>query len=684
MKNKSFTFKFNARLANLFGTELVSSPSVALGELVKNSYDADAREIILTFENVKTPGGTVTIEDNGEGMNAEDLEHKWMVIGTQDKQHNPVSKRFKRRKVGEKGIGRFAVQRLAHTVKIKSKRKGESVWNCLTINWDDYDESKGLFNDILNEFTSEPGPKTKSGVSITLENVRESWDEPSFDQLRKDLYLLFSPFHEEDSNFKVLTIAEEYPSFEGEIESALLTAAVVQGKARLDTGGHLTVQLITKDKKILPIIEKEIGSYECGPFSFEFHTFLLNREGIKGSKLRVNQVRDMMGEYGGVRIYRNNVRVKPYGDRGNDWMDLNLRRSRDPEFRVSTNQIIGTIDIGRDENPKLVDQTNREGLIHNRAFEDLRAITIDCVSSVEAYYWELGRERRKKAQKPESVIQRIEHTVREHKEIPRQVKSNLLKSIADAKNAVKQTEEKHISETQLYRNMATLGISVAIFGHETESVIYCMKNDCKTAITLLQKKYPESENIVKFVSQIEKSADDLQSYSNLITEYLRKRKRERLEVNVCDIVNDILRHYHYLLEHYQIEAKIEFISESVLLDIYRMDLEAVLINFITNAVEALRQVGKRRIWIRVQLLPSQMIEIIFADSGKGVKKRDRERIWNPFFTTKSNGLGLGLAIIKDITEFYDGNVELVDDTEWSGACFRVELPAVSVAEGEVE
>ena len=146
--DKKLKFKFKARLANLFGTELVSSPSVALGELVKNSYDADATEVILTFRNVRKPGGTIIIEDNGEGMNADDLEQKWMVIGTQDKQENPVSDLFKRRKVGEKGIGRFAVQRLGREVLLKSKRKGGSNWNCITINWDNYDKSGGLFDEI--------------------------------------------------------------------------------------------------------------------------------------------------------------------------------------------------------------------------------------------------------------------------------------------------------------------------------------------------------------------------------------------------------------------------------------------------------------------------------------------------------------------------------------------------------
>jgi len=673
--DKKLKFKFKARLANLFGTELVSSPSVALGELVKNSYDADATEVILTFRNVRKPGGTIIIEDNGEGMNADDLEQKWMVIGTQDKQENPVSDLFKRRKVGEKGIGRFAVQRLGREVLLKSKRKGGSNWNCITINWDNYDKSGGLFDEISNDFHEEPTSPDTSGVIVTLENVREAWDEQSFNQLRKDLYLLFSPFREEEQNFKVLVIAEEFPSFEGEIESEILDAAVVRGKATLDSNRHLFIEIFPRGKPAPPPVERDMEACHCGPLQFEFHTFLLNRDGVRGTKFQLKHVREMMDEYGGVRIYRNHVRVKPYGDKGNDWLELNLRRARNPEFRVSTNQIIGIVDIGRDENPDLIDQTNREGLIQNKAFEDLRQVILACLTVVEAYYWDIAKERRKKDQKPDSIIQRLAYTISENESIPSHIKQSIMKNLNEARIVLKQSENLHMSELQLYRNMATLGISVAVFGHETESAIYCMQNNCETALHILSEPTTNNEIVEKYINNIKKSVKDLQSYSNLITDYLRKRKRERLEVSVNEVVNEVFQHYKYLIEHHKIDLEINLPEDEILMvDMYRMDLEAILINFITNAVESLRQVEDRKIIVYVQKLSSQVVEILFMDSGQGVQRKIRDYIWNPFFTTKPNGLGLGLAIVSDIAEFYNGSVELIDEDILPGACFRIALP----------
>jgi signal transduction histidine kinase len=57
-----------------------------------------------------------------------------------------------------------------------------------------------------------------------------------------------------------------------------------------------------------------------------------------------------------------------------------------------------------------------------------------------------------------------------------------------------------------------------------------------------------------------------------------------------------------------------------------------------------------------------------------VQRNIRDYIWNPFFTTKPNGLGLGLAIVNDIAEFYNGSVELIDGEILPGACFRIEIP----------
>jgi len=107
-------FNIDSRLLFELGEKLVTNRAVALAELVKNSYDADATKVEVTMEDIKTPGGKIIVEDNGTGMSYEDFANKWMRIATTDKEENPITEKYKRQKSGKKGIGRFACRRLSN------------------------------------------------------------------------------------------------------------------------------------------------------------------------------------------------------------------------------------------------------------------------------------------------------------------------------------------------------------------------------------------------------------------------------------------------------------------------------------------------------------------------------------------------------------------------------------------
>jgi signal transduction histidine kinase len=199
----------------------------------------------------------------------------------------------------------------------------------------------------------------------------------------------------------------------------------------------------------------------------------------------------------------------------------------------------------------------------------LRQVIIACLTVVEAYYWDIAKERRRKDQKPDSIIQRIVYTISENENIPSHIRQSLIKSLDEARVVLKQSENLHMSELQLYRNMATLGISVAVFGHETESAIYCMQNNCETALHILSEPTVSNKIVEKYIINIKKGVKDLQSYSNLITDYLRKRKRERLEVSVNDVINEVFQHYKYLIEHHKIDLEISLPDDEIIMvDMY--------------------------------------------------------------------------------------------------------------------
>ena len=142
-------FRFSSRFSQLIGRNLISNPIVAVSELVKNSYDADADNISVEFSNLLSGVPTLKITDDGDGMTFDDIATKWMMVGTDNKVHNPLTPKG-RRKLGEKGIGRFSVERLARKLQIISSKSDDDFAISLSIDWDQYENYDGEFSALTH------------------------------------------------------------------------------------------------------------------------------------------------------------------------------------------------------------------------------------------------------------------------------------------------------------------------------------------------------------------------------------------------------------------------------------------------------------------------------------------------------------------------------------------------------
>ena len=149
------SFKFNSRFSQLIGRNLISNPIVAVSELVKNAYDADANNINVEFKNILSDTSILTITDDGEGMSFNDIATKWMMVGTDNKVHTPFTTKG-RRKLGEKGIGRFSVERLAKKMILTSTKKGDDFSISFLIDWDTYETYNGEFSELKHKVIKNP------------------------------------------------------------------------------------------------------------------------------------------------------------------------------------------------------------------------------------------------------------------------------------------------------------------------------------------------------------------------------------------------------------------------------------------------------------------------------------------------------------------------------------------------
>lgn len=168
------SFKFTSRFSQLIGRNLISNPVVAVSELVKNSYDADADNISVEFQDLLSDMSILKIADDGEGMSFEDVTTKWMMVGTDNKVHDPFSRKG-RRKLGEKGIGRFSVERLAKRLKLISTKLGDDFAISFSIDWDRYETYDGEFSNLKHEVIKIPCNINQHGTTLFLEELRDFW-----------------------------------------------------------------------------------------------------------------------------------------------------------------------------------------------------------------------------------------------------------------------------------------------------------------------------------------------------------------------------------------------------------------------------------------------------------------------------------------------------------------------------
>ena len=250
----------DAALLVELGARLVARRSVALAELIKNAYDADATEVIVSLVDVSSPSGTILVEDNGSGMTLEGMKGGWMRIATNDAVVNPLSARFGRPRTGAKGIGRFACGRLASRLALESVSRvpGGTETIKADFNWSDFVPGRDI-TDISFRITRETVPgELPTGTKLRLSGLADIWTKADVADLLAELGDLMNldehagsirrdTEHEADLGFNTLFIAPEFPEFEGTIEEPFMEAAWGVLTGRVTAEGKPNYELHIRD-----------------------------------------------------------------------------------------------------------------------------------------------------------------------------------------------------------------------------------------------------------------------------------------------------------------------------------------------------------------------------------------------------------------------------------------------------
>ncbi|MES2328158.1 MAG: ATP-binding protein [Bacteroidota bacterium] len=398
-------FKVSSGLKNLIGSELITDNFVAVFELVKNSFDAQATEVRITFEDIYGENAKITIQDNGKGMTKDDLTSKWLFLGYSAKrdgtEDDDYRNKIKSHRVyaGAKGVGRFSCDRLGRYLNLTTiSRKANSKIENIFVDWAKFEKSqKTLFQKIPIEHSvlRENAYGIKHGTVLEITGVQKDfWSRDNFKRLKERLSKLVRPdlnTSDEVQKFKIiLTVPDEidadraalaeanklraseihqyYNTINGEIKNFVfneLDIKTTKIESSIDNKGIITTKLLDRENFIYEIKEKSDFDLLS---NIKITLYFLNRS-AKVTFHKRTGVEHV--DFGSLFIYKNGFRVYPYGERGDDSLRLENRALQGYARFIGLRSLIGEISIGIN-NPDLRETTSRgDGLVRTRAYDQL-------------------------------------------------------------------------------------------------------------------------------------------------------------------------------------------------------------------------------------------------------------------------------------------------------------------------
>ena len=299
MKNKMKEpeyFRVSGKITKLLGRESVADPVTALFEVIKNSHDADALLASVKFQDFDKGQGKIVIKEKlGDGMTYSDIRNKFLVIGTYSKDSKKIksrtTKRLKRVMLGQKGVGRFALEKLGQEVHIISKPIGKSQQHNFKINWDKFEPEKITVDQVPIPISTENKKnKEESGLEITISRLRDNWNLDKIKKLIAYLKGFVLPSDLQPSKaFNIEIEAKEFGIEKHLIEQELSETSFYSLEARLEKGlitysaekmgkSYLKQSSIKTFRSHLTGKERKVSELKCGQVKLYVYYFPIFRK----------------------------------------------------------------------------------------------------------------------------------------------------------------------------------------------------------------------------------------------------------------------------------------------------------------------------------------------------------------------------------------------------------------------
>lgn len=727
-------FSVDAGIINRLGKELVGRAETAISELIKNAYDAEASYAHLIFINAVKAGGSLVIEDDGNGMTYEELINGFMRISSSDKVHSPISPNYKRKKAGKKGIGRFAAQRLGKQLIIITQTENSEHAIKATINWEDY-----VIDSDINEVTGKIeyiDKERECGTTLIIHQLNEGWSDNAIQRAYRyteDL-LIPEPLSREraewdksrqDPGFKASFYRDKVSDYTKVMDedTAFYDHALAVIEGYIDSEGQGYWRFSSNKLGVATTDYRKIGRerdddtlhyLSARSIHFKTYYFIYERSLIPGPLF--TYVKRLGSEMGGLKLYRNGFRVPPYGEKDNDWLGLDESVRRKTFLFPHQNQsFFGFVEIDDVSSYLFEETSSREGLIENEALSEIenfvyRAITTAC-QEVAAL-----RNRKQTANQKDwekkTASQKIQDALIEFSELIGKDKEYNNGSSNDSRHGEEQRQRyekvyekmregqeeqdkqnKKLQDTiNMLRVLAGLGLAIGEFIHEIKYYFPGFLAEIEQLKRVLSKDIETLER----VKTLENNLMSMKSYTSFFGSTISN--------NACRVLEPVplkeeIKRFEKVIARDCQKANIKIIdnrddyevlmSDMKTVPMHRSEWASIFFNLYTNAKKAIKkssQSGHGKILIECSEDLNNLI-LAFSDNGCGVDPSIREHIFDEFVTTTSSaaqgspdeeaytGTGLGLSILDDIIKSYDGKIYLTDPPKAGySTTFKIEIP----------
>ena len=831
-------FSVSARTALLIGQQNFTNAEGAIIELVKNTYDADAKYCLVLFDipfaeipeilsgeqvsqyqlesmvenkyyskvgdeyfldkkiketdsiilkSFLNQHNRICIVDSGVGMTRQIISDQWMTIGTGNKDKK-VHSGGGRVQTGAKGIGRFALDRLGRKARLWTVPKETGNWE---MDWTQFEKADLKLSDVkatvidaadfdLNRTVQEifsgfpfyqklPKDAFNHGTFIQIENVRDEWTSKEIAGVFKGLESLIPP-KDLKIPFQVYQGYNANPKLFGEVETAFFNDYDYKLVANYDAENLRVKFDITRNEIDLKELDgKYKGIYESAKFPFDRRTLakktfevikpveqvikwkktednidrlklvgnfeftfyflkvvLSKKEKYPYKPINSSERQNTLARFGGIKIYRDSFRVRPYGDPDNDWLDLGRRAGRSPagagqrigDWRVGSNQVAGLIQISRIKNEQLRDKSDRGALVENDAFNLFKRILTGIINEFEIdrstvlhpiYLYNEIEEKRLEEERIQVEAEKLAEKIyearitKERKLAEEKTDNNsgsktedsdpnsekdTYQKLAEESIRLFQRPEERDAEIAQVRNLASLGLIMASFAHELRNVqhntneVIDLEKIYQKIASVESRGTKAFQNGLDILELLKADNQKVKHWVDYSLTSIKRDKRQRRELLFSDYFTTLSKDWKYPLSDRFITLKIERVEGAYSFRAFEMDMNTIFSNLITNSIDSFLSAKKlidREISIK-QTFFNDIIQIIYSDNGPGLPDvfANKEEVFLPFTTSKKDkdgqdiGTGLGMYLVKNVVLDYSGTVDILDVDK--GFVLKIEFP----------